>query len=214
MDTRVVTLSRETLLQELLLRVSRLRGYVRRKIPNRLSSTVSADDILQDVWIAAFRNVSSFAPDGPDAVDRWLMTIANSRIIDAVRDARRSKRGGDRRRMRETQRRFSSLTDLFARIQSPTKTPSSEFGVAESRHAVSIALNLLRQDRRRAVYMHHIEQRSYKEIAQVMGKTEEAVNSLVYNGLLDLRLVLGDAAKYFSDACSSDADATEGAVIP
>jgi RNA polymerase sigma factor (sigma-70 family) len=193
--------------------VSRLRRYVQRKVPSRLSSTISADDILQELWIAAYRTVSAFTPVGPNAIDRWLTTIANSKIVDAVRTARRLKRGGDRRCMHTAQQRVSSFTDLFARIQSPQKTPSSEFGAAESVHAVSIALNCLREDRRRAVQMHYIQGHSLKQIARAMDKSEPAVNSLLYNGLLELRLFLGDAAKYFSDGYSPDPGQVEKAGV-
>lgn len=198
-------LSRGTLHRELLPRISQLRGYVHRKIPRRLQATVSADDVLQEVWVAAYRTVSTFTPDGPNAIERWLTTIANSKVADAVRTARRLKRGGDRRHIGDGQQRVSSFTDLFARVQSPQKTPSSELGATERAHAVSIALNCLRGDRRRVIYMRYIEGRSHEEIGREMGKTKAAVNSLLYNGLLELRSLLGDAAKYFSDVRSSDA---------
>jgi len=203
MDTYASNLSRETLHHELLPRVAQLRRYVDRKIPGRLSATVSADDILQEVWMAAYRTASTFRPDGPNAIERWLTTIAKSKLVDAIRNARRLKRGGDRRCLRDARERLASFTELFARIQSPQKTPSGEFGAIEAGHAISIALNLLSEERRRAVYMHHIEGHSQKEIAREMGKTEAAVNSLLYNGLRELRSLLGEAAKYFSDVRSS-----------
>lgn len=200
----------EMLHRELLPRVQRLRRYVQRKIPHRLRASVSADDILQETWVAAYRTVSTFVPDGPDAVDRWLTTIANSRIVDVVRAARRRKRDGLRRRICDASGRLSSLGELFARIQSPQKTPSSEFRAIERAHAVSMALNQLKEDRRRAVYMHYIEGCSQKEIAARIEKTEAAVNSLLYHGLLEMRSVLGDAAKYFSDVDSSKTNAASG----
>ncbi len=206
MDTDLSTLSQETLHRVLLARVGRLRGYVDRRIPSRLRSTISADDVLQEVWLAAYRTVSTFTPDGPDAVDRWLTTIAKSKIVNAIRTARRSKRGGDRRCVRGVHANRSSYTDLFARIQSPQTTPSSEVRMAESVHAVSIALNHLRRDRRLAVFMRHIEGCSVKKIARAMRKTEPAVNSLVYQGLADLRSLLGDATEYFSDIQSPEAE--------
>ena len=195
-------LDRESLHRDLLPRVFGLRRYVHRQVPARLRTMISADDVLQEVWLSAYRTVSSFRPDGPGAVDRWLETIANSKLVDAIRWARRQKRGGDRLHIRDVQRRVSSLSNLFTRIKSPQKTPSSAFTTIENAHAISIALSCLREDRRRAVYLKHIEGRSHKEIASDMEKTEAAVNSLVYHGLRELRLILGDAAKYFSDARS------------
>lgn len=203
MATCTQMLDRESLHRELIPRVARLRRYVHRQVPARLRTVISADDVLQEVWLAAYRTVSSFSPDGPAAVERWLETIANSKLVDSIRWARRQKRGGDRRHIRDIERRVSSLSNLFTRIQSPQKTPSSAFTTIENAHAISIALSCLREDRRRAVYLRHIEGRSQKEIASDMEKTEAAVNSLVYHGLRELRVILGDAAKYFSDAQSA-----------
>jgi RNA polymerase sigma factor (sigma-70 family) len=203
LGTSVPGLDRESLHRELLPRVAALRRYVHGRIPLRLRATISADDVLQDVWLSAYRTVSTFTPDGPDAVERWLMTIANSKLIDAIRWARREKRGGDREHIRDVQRRVSSLSNLFSRVRSPQRTPSSAFSTIENAHAISIALNHLSRDHRRAVYLRHIEGRSRKQIASDMETTEATVNSLLYHGLRELRLLLGDAAKYFSDARSS-----------
>jgi RNA polymerase sigma factor (sigma-70 family) len=202
MNTCPQTLDRETLHRDLLPRVAGLRRYVHRKVPPRLRTMISADDVLQEVWLSAYRTVSSFRPDGPGAIDRWLERIANSELVDAIRWARCQKRGGDRGHVRDVQRRITSLSNLLACVRSPQKTPSSAFSTIENAHAISIALSRLREDRRRAVYLRHIEGRTHKEIASDMAKTEAAVNSLVYQGLRELRVILGDATKYFSDAQS------------
>ena len=207
MDVSTPELDRATLHRELVPHVVRLRQYVQRQVPARLRSTISADDVLQEVWLAAYRTVSTFSPDGPGSVERWLRTIANSKLVDAIRWARRKKRGGDRRNIRDMQRRVSSLSNLFTLVQAPQKTPSSAFSTIENAHAISIALGYLPEDRRRAIYLRHIEGRSHKEIASDMERTEAAVNSLLHNGLRELRVLLGDAAKYFSDARSSQGGA-------
>lgn len=205
-------LNRRTLHTALLPRVADLRRYVDRRIPRRFSAAVSADDILQEVWIAAYRTVSTFVPQGPGAIDRWLVTIAKSKTVDAIRAARRLKRGGDRRHVRDARKQHSSLTGLFARLQSPQKTPSADFGAAETAHAISIALNSLRADRRRAICLHYIEGRSHRDIACELDKTEAAVNSLLYNGLRELRSLLGEAARYFSDVQQSQAGEPAGPI--
>ena len=204
MTNEIAHLTGADLQQELLPRVVALRSYVERKIPDRLRRLVSVDDILQDLWIAAYRNAATFKPDGPRAIDRWLSTIATSKIVDAIRAARRVKRGGGRRHSYDAQRRMTSLAGLFERVQSPTKTPSSDARCMERAHAVSIALNRLSEDRQRAVCMHYVEGLSCPEIADRLDTSAEAVHSLIYNGLRDLRRFLGEAAEYFSDIKSTE----------
>lgn len=163
-------IDKESLTRELQCRIGSLRKFVSRKIPHRFRSTISADDLLQEVWVAAYRTVSSFTPDGPNALDRWLTAIASSKLIDAMRAARAIKRGGDRDTLRNRRDRLTSLGELFARLQSPLKTPSSEFRAAEAAHAVSLSLNCLSDDRRRAVELQYVEGLPRKEIAARMHK--------------------------------------------
>ncbi len=206
MSCDTLNLSRDSLHAELLPRVAQLRRYVHRRIPDRLRAAISADDVLQEVWMAAYQAVSSFTPDGPSAIERWLVTITNSKVADAIKAERRMKRGGDRHHIRVARARSKSLADLFMRVQSPQRTPSSEFGTLEAAQAISIALNALGGDRRQAIYMYHIEGRSYREIARELDKTETAVRGLLYHGRRELRSLLGDAAKFFSDVGASVAD--------
>jgi RNA polymerase sigma factor (sigma-70 family) len=194
----------QTLHEALLARINSLRNYVASKTPPRLRHIISPDDILQEVWIAAYRTISTFEANGPNPLDRWLTTIANSKLVDALRAARRLKRGGNRRLVRNAEAPLTSFSDLFAELRSPQQTPSSEFHAVEAAHAVLISLNRLNDSRRQAIEMRFIEGLSHKEIACKMGKSGAAVNSLLFHGLRQLRAMLGDAAKYFSDACSSD----------
>ena len=202
-------IKRGTLHAALLGRVSPLRRYIASKIPLRLRAIFSPDDILHEVWIAAYRTFPRRELDGPDALDRWLRTVVNRKLIDAIRTARRLKRGGDRELVRDVGVPLASFSGLFERLQSPDQTPSTELHAIETGHAVLISLNGLNAARRQAIKMRFIEGLSRKEIAHRMGRSEAAVSSLQFHGLRQLRRMLGDAAKYFSDARSSDPANTE-----
>lgn len=183
-------------------RADRLRRHLASKIYPDPQGVISVEDVLQDVWLGAFRGIGAFRDRGPRAFDRWLFVIANRQLVDALRYARYRKRtagrGGGLRRNR------TSYVDLVARIVSPGKTPSREAASDEAADAAHIALCRLPDDRRRAIQMHYIEGRSHREIAQFMQKTPAAVNSLLFQGRREMRKYLGDAGKYFSDARSSD----------
>jgi len=189
---------------ELLARAEALRQYVQAKIPAKFRAVIPAEDVLQEVWIAALRSFSKFEPGRPDAFDRWLMGITNHKLLDALKAAGRLKRGGGARIAHAADNRRTSLTDLFARVASPGKTPSRDVAASEAAHAVQIALSRLPDDRRRAIQMRYLEERSRPEIAREMERSEAAVNSLLFNGLRDLRARIGDVARFFSDARSSD----------
>lgn len=195
----------DQLLRILKVRAPRLRRYLAMKIPTELQHVISAEDVLQEVWIAAFRGLPGFRPEGRDPVDRWLTCIAQRVMINAVKAAGRIKRGGRHRRVYRDPDRASSLADLFARVASPGRTPSSEAAMAESVDAVQIALASLPPARRRAVWMRFIEGQPQEVIAKVMNRTPAAVNGLLFHGLRQLQERLGDPGKFLSDVPSSAA---------
>ncbi len=199
MGHSVTQMQEHDLVDEILPRIGSLRRYVTRKVPDRFRASVSPDDILQETWIAAFRTISTFVPDGPDALDRWLNKIATTKLIDAIRTARTAPNRGDRRFVRNAQHRMASFGDLFARIPSRQRTPSSEVGTSEAMHVASVSLHRLSEVRRRAIEMRFVDGLSQEEIAQEMGRSIPAVNALLYHGLRELRAIMGNASKYFSD---------------
>lgn len=174
----------------------RLHRYVSKRIPSRYQSVISTDDILQDVWLAAFQDIKSFQPDGPRAMERWLTRIAQRKLINALRFARAKKRDGTRRSV--VAHLHSSYLDLFATIAAAQRTPSSEDAAREAIYAVKSGLNTLPETYRTAVKLYYIDHRSRAEIALSMGLSDSAVNSLLYRGLQKLRGELGHAGNYFS----------------
>lgn len=185
------------------LHASTVRAYIKRHIPTKLNRDITPDDVLQETWTSAFQGLSGFRPEGPNAMERWLTTIAQRRLVDAIKRAASAKRGGGRR-IEHAIDEVSSLLDLFGQVASPDRTPSSKAAVAEAVDAVRIALASLPPARRQALWMRYIEGRSRDTIASSMGRTSAAVNGLLFHGLEQLQERLGSAGRYLSDAASSD----------
>ena len=182
MDKRELTLH--------LLEAEWLPTYVTQTIPARYMSALEPDDVLQGIYIAAFASVSAFVEIGPDAFQRWLKSIAQRKLIDAIRIAKAVKRGGRLRPALMPDGQESSGADLFHKLISPAETPSGVAAAVEAAKAVNIALAALHPDRRQAVHLRFFEDRSLKQIAAVMGKSNAAVRSLLYRALQDLRGLL------------------------
>jgi RNA polymerase sigma-70 factor (ECF subfamily) len=190
----------ETTLQEFLIRdAGRLRRYVASKIPADLRSVTSPDDITQEVWIAAFRGVSEFRADEPDALVRWVTTLANRRLVDTFKTARRLKRRGPIADVKMGDRPATSFVGLFDRVGSSNRTPSGEASAKEVAQVVRIALAGLSDSYRSILWMRHIEGRSVAEIAQRTRRTLPAVHSLLFRARKELSDRLGRASRFFSD---------------
>lgn len=187
---------------ELLARAERLRRYVEDRIPDKFQAVITPEDVLQEVWIAALSSFPSYSSARPDGLDRWLMGITNHKLIDFLKSAGRTKRGGDVQIVPARADRRKSLVDLFERVRAPGRTPSREVAASEAVHAVQIALSQLPADWRKVIQMKYLEGQSLVEIGHRMRKTEAAVHSLLYRALQELRARLGDVAKFFSDVRS------------
>jgi RNA polymerase sigma-70 factor (ECF subfamily) len=171
----------------LLQQAEQLERYVRRKLPKDVQRVVAPEDVLQEVWTTALRRASAFRATRPDDFERWLMKITESRVIDVLRYARRLKRKGGNQLEYDGHRRPKSYLDLFARVASDEPTPSSEDEAKEAVRAVQLAVAGLPDDCRSAITLHHLHGHTRQQIAGAMGKTEAAVNSLLYRGLQNLR---------------------------
>lgn len=188
---------------ELLLmgRAETVRRRIEKKIPKSLQSRICAEDILQDVWLVVRRESSKSKMERIDSFDRWLTTVSDSKLCDAIRRAKTAKRGGKAKILGEANRgdRLASFAALWDDVKSPEITPSRVFSKRESAHAVQIALSTLPLKQRSALWMRYIEGRSTAEIASLLKKTPAAVNSLLYQGKVGLREQLGQASRFLSD---------------
>ena len=187
-------------LDKLLLQHHRaLRAIVDQKLPSSLSSVVSADDILQECYTEAYRDIGKFRPDGPNALFRWLCTIADHRLLDAVRAHRAAKRGGGRSPIGDVGGdQQSGVLALLDVVFAHEHTPSRSVAGHEAADAVQAAIDTLKPEYRDAIRLRYIEGRSVGETAALLGKTERSIHKLCSRGIQKLREDLGEASRFFS----------------
>ncbi|MCO6436719.1 MAG: sigma-70 family RNA polymerase sigma factor [Phycisphaerae bacterium] len=187
MPTKPIT--HDALTQHLSRLAPQLRAYVERRIPAVFRALISPDDVLQETWTAAYRSAGRFEPIADGAIDRWIYRIAEQRLLLALRHLRRQKRGGNVGHV-SGYVPDSSYLDLFSRLSSPGRTPSSVAASQEAIRTMRSALDSLDEDQRRAVSLHHLEGLTRAEVAEVMDRTKPAVNGLIYRAMDELRKVL------------------------
>lgn len=191
-------------LQEALRRKTpQLRAYLDQRIPAKLRSSISADDLLQNLYITAFKGLPSFRSEHDNSIDRWLAVIAQRQLVNAIKNARRIKRGAGAVMQEPNAAEMSSFINIWMEITSAERTPSSAAAAMEAAGSVQVALATLPESRRQAISMHFVEGKSFQEIADAMHKTTPAVRSLLFHGLRQLRDQLGRASKFLSDGSSN-----------
>ena len=150
----------------------RVYAYVVRRVRDR----DEAQDITADVFHLALKSLPRFEWRGvPFAA--WLFRIASNEIAD------RSKRVARRRAQeRETFFQESDAGDADA----------SGFDEAERRGRLFGLVERLPRDQSRVIVMRFAEQKSIREIATALGRSEGSVKQLQFRGLQNLRVRMGD----------------------
>jgi RNA polymerase sigma-70 factor, ECF subfamily len=145
------------------LNFGRVYAYVARRVTDR----DAAQDLTSDVFHKALANLHSFEWRGVPFAG-WLLRIAANMIAD------RSKRGTKE----VTGQDLPDLPDLDKRPKLEEADRSARlFGLVDQ----------LPQDQRRVIGMRFAEEKSIREIAQALGRSEGAVKQLQFRALQNLR---------------------------
>ena len=144
-------------------------------ILNRVHNRATAEDLTSEVFHKALANLSTYeCRDMPFSA--WLFRIASNAIADQFKRASREQCG----------------TDHTPDPPVEASIASTEMEVVE-RHALLFRLvEQLPEFQRCVIRKRFIEERSIKEIAHLLGKTEGAVKQLQFRAWRTLRRQMGD----------------------
>lgn len=174
----------------------RFLGLARRKVGVDWQGKIDPDDIMQEVYIAAFSGISGFKPEGADAFYRWVAAIIDHRFIDAVRRLRRLKR--DVKRQQRMPSRISRHESLVVRLGETHGQPSKIIRRQDAIGTLMGCIAQLPEDQRIAVQRLHLDEAPIGEVAMELGRTEDAVRRLAGRGIDRLEQLMGRRSKYLS----------------
>jgi RNA polymerase sigma-70 factor (ECF subfamily) len=176
-----------------------LLRHIDRKLPAAMQSVLEPEDILQETFAQAFRDVGRFEPRSSESFHAWLRSIAEHRLQDAVRALKRKKRGGDRRRVGNApDPNTSSMAELVEMLSARDRSPSRSFVRREAVRAVQVAIAGLPEDYQEAIRLHYFEGKSLEETAAMMDRTTGAIRGLLDRSKDKLLDALGRASQYLS----------------
>jgi RNA polymerase sigma-70 factor (ECF subfamily) len=140
-------------------------GYILRRVGHRQT----AEDLTGDVFLRAYRRLSSFEWQGVD-LGAWIMTIARNRVHDHFKSARF---------------RLERTTDVMADTPSDS-APDDPERVAVARdmaRALGQALERLKDEHREVIELRFVHDLSVAETAEVMNRSVGACKALQYRAL-------------------------------
>lgn len=137
-----------------------------------------AEDLAQDVFLRVWRKLGTFRPDQP--LRPWLLRLATNVCINALRKRRLpvvSVQTDDGADPREPQARDPEASELASRRE-----------LAEQLEG---AIAQLPEDYRVIVTLRHVEEMSYEEIAEALGRPVGTVKVRLFRARERLRRILG-----------------------
>ncbi|MEW6320798.1 MAG: RNA polymerase sigma factor [Acidobacteriota bacterium] len=141
----------------------------------RMAGSVDdADDLLQDIFLLAYRKLSSFR--GESTLGTWLYRLAMNHCLDVLR-SRQTRMG----------QRTDSLDDDEAM---PVASPAPALGPV-SRIDLERAIASLPPACRAAFLLHDVEGLGHQDVASVLGISEGTSKSQVHKARLRIRAYLG-----------------------
>jgi RNA polymerase sigma-70 factor (ECF subfamily) len=146
-----------------------------------------AEDLTQDVFLRIYRARKGYKPKAKFST--WLFTIANNLAMNHLRSRGRNPAqamgmgmGFDGASGTQT-----GLRPLEDQAIAREGTPSAQMRSVELSDVVREALDILGEDQKLAVLLNKFEDMSYADIAEVMGRSEAAVKSLLARARTHLR---------------------------
>jgi len=139
-----------------------------------------AEDLTQDVFLRIYRARKGYKPKAKFST--WLFTVANNLAMNHLRSKGRnptvaasgeSDSGG-----------FGSLANQAVARDG---TASAQMRQVELSDVVREAMDVLGEDQKLAVLLNKFEDMSYADIAEVMGRSEPAIKSLLARARTHLR---------------------------
>jgi len=159
----------------------RLAVLVHYKMSPELRVVIDADDILQEVFLAAAQDMGNFTYQSPGSLMAWLSRISDHVIVDAARYQRRGKRHA------EELVRFRSRSNPAGPDPVDSETPSRVFARKEGLQILLRKLDVLPAEYREMILMAKFEGLTTKEISERVKKSRESVALTLHRALKRFR---------------------------
>jgi len=160
---------------------NRLMGRYRRPVLNfvfrMIGDAAEAEDLAQDVFVRAYRNMRkpAFHRTGA-AFSTWLFQVARHAALDCLRH-----------RKRHPAESLERLADKGETTPDAGATPIDTASAHELGEQIAAAVASLPEDQRTAIILSEYEDLSYAEIAAIMKCSGKSVEARLYRARIFLR---------------------------
>jgi RNA polymerase sigma-70 factor (ECF subfamily) len=166
----------------------RLRARLLRQMDATMRTRFDPEDILQQVYLEAFRSIESFDYRGKDSFLRWLFTILDRKLIDEHR-ALHADRRDVRRELKPAAHPpdNASYVDLLQRLSAEVGTPSGVISHEEALGALSACLAALPEHYREVIKLRFLHGLPVADVARRLKRTHGSIHMICHRALAALR---------------------------
>jgi RNA polymerase sigma-70 factor (ECF subfamily) len=136
-----------------------------------------AEDLTAEVFLAMVQRLPDYRQTGAP-FEAWLYRIASSQIADLYRKAGRRPE-----------------TELTEWLSDRNPLPEEQVQRQQEIEAARAALQALSEEHQTIVFLRFRERKSHEEVAEILGKSVDAVRSAQYRALSRLADLLGSEGK-------------------
>jgi RNA polymerase sigma-70 factor (ECF subfamily) len=171
---------------------ARLRRMIAFRLDPRLQGRVDPDDVLQEVYLAAFQGLDGYLRQPAMPLFLWLRGIAGNKLLELHRHHLGTPMRDARREVSLYRGALPQATSaaLAARLLGRLTRPSEAAVRAEAKLRLQEALNAMDPVDREVLALRHFEHLSNAEAAEVLGIREAAAGKRYLRALERLRAVL------------------------
>jgi RNA polymerase sigma-70 factor (ECF subfamily) len=159
----------------------------------RLRARFDASDLVQEALLKAHANLGQFQGGSEEELVRWLQTILENVVRDAIRRERADKRDPELERSME-----AAVADSGARVRANLAakgpSPSQQVELREQLLRLAAAVDQLPEDQYDVVVLRDLLDTPLAEIAGRLGRTERSVAGLLRRGRAKLSELLAEEA--------------------
>jgi RNA polymerase sigma-70 factor (ECF subfamily) len=168
---------------------ARVHWIMRLRMGKELRSKLESTDLAQDALLSALGDLKNFTYKNEGDFLRWISTIAENRLRDNLDKLHADKRNirKEIRIGRHNANTVSKSAVSFTPIEATT--PSVIMSRIEELEKLEKAIDKLKPEYKQVIVLSKIDGLSYKEIADKLGKTSEAVRKLISRAMAALTTV-------------------------
>ena len=156
----------------------------------RLQAKVDPDDVVQEAFLDANRQIVHFRGESLEAFTAWLRKLLAGQLAQVIRRYCGTEARDIRLERSIEQDLDSSSARLAQGLASPTSSPSESFRRREDLVDLANMLEQLPADYRSVILMRQIDGLSFVEISIRLERSEDSVQKLWVRGLQALKALM------------------------